>query len=180
MIALAMSLASPAAARSPIHPDPCHGQRVTASAAARFAAQVWRLPSWERAKPKKATIAAWHHKLQCAAGPGHRKAMKERWRADRSAFYAHRHAEQEREQLTPYCEGDACYAIPVYIVECESGGDYGAVNPSSGAGGAYQVLPSTWALYGGDGAPQDAPEAEQDRIAGEIWADSGTSAWSCG
>ncbi len=34
---------------------------------------------------------------------------------------------------------------------CESGGDYGAVNPSSGAGGAYQILPSTWALYGGKG-----------------------------
>lgn len=71
------------------------------------------------------------------------------------------------------------YAIPTYIVMCESGGNYGAVNPSSGAGGAYQILPSTWALYGGQGAPQDAPKAEQDRIAGEIWADSGGSAWVC-
>ena len=56
---------------------------------------------------------------------------------------------------------------------CESGGDYGAVNPSSGAGGAYQILPSTWELYGGQGAPQDAPKAEQDRSPREIWADSG-------
>jgi septal ring factor EnvC (AmiA/AmiB activator) len=72
------------------------------------------------------------------------------------------------------------YSIPTYIVMCESGGDYGAVNPSSGAGGAYQILPSTWSLYGGQGAPQDAPKAEQDRIAAEIWADSGPSAWSCG
>ena len=72
------------------------------------------------------------------------------------------------------------YSIPTYIVMCESGGDYGAVNPSSGAGGAYQILPSTWDLYGGQGAPQDAPKAEQDRIAGEIWADSGPSAWVCG
>jgi septal ring factor EnvC (AmiA/AmiB activator) len=71
------------------------------------------------------------------------------------------------------------YAIPTYIVMCESGGNYGAVNPSSGAGGAYQILPSTWALYGGEGAPQDAPKAEQDRIAAEIWADSGPSAWAC-
>jgi septal ring factor EnvC (AmiA/AmiB activator) len=71
------------------------------------------------------------------------------------------------------------YAIPTYVVMCESGGNYGAVNPSSGAGGAYQILPSTWALYGGEGAPQDAPKAEQDRIAGEIWADSGGSAWAC-
>jgi peptidoglycan hydrolase CwlO-like protein len=71
------------------------------------------------------------------------------------------------------------YSIPTYIVMCESGGDYGAVNPSSGAGGAYQVLPSTWELYGGQGEPQNAPKAEQDRIAAEIWADSGGSAWVC-
>jgi septal ring factor EnvC (AmiA/AmiB activator) len=71
------------------------------------------------------------------------------------------------------------YSIPTYIVMCESGGDYGAVNPSSGAGGAYQVLPSTWELYGGKGEPQSAPKAEQDRIAAEIWADSGGSAWVC-
>ena len=72
------------------------------------------------------------------------------------------------------------YSIPTYIVMCESGGNYGAVNPSSGAGGAYQILPSTWKLYGGQGAPQDATKPEQDRIAGEIWADSGPSAWVCG
>jgi len=71
------------------------------------------------------------------------------------------------------------FSIPTYIVMCESGGDYSAVNPGSGAGGAYQILPSTWALYGGQGAPQDAPKAEQDRIAAEIWADSGGSAWVC-
>lgn len=71
------------------------------------------------------------------------------------------------------------YSIPTYIVMCESGGNYSAVNPSSGAGGAYQILPSTWALYGGSGAPQDASKEEQDRIAAEIWADSGGSAWVC-
>jgi septal ring factor EnvC (AmiA/AmiB activator) len=71
------------------------------------------------------------------------------------------------------------YSIPTYIVMCESGGNYHALNASSGAGGAYQILPSTWAAYGGHGAPQDAPKAEQDRIAAEIWRDSGPSAWSC-
>jgi septal ring factor EnvC (AmiA/AmiB activator) len=71
------------------------------------------------------------------------------------------------------------FSIPSYIVMCESGGNYGAVNSSSGAGGAYQILPSTWQLYDGQGAPQDAPKEEQDRIAAEIWADSGGSAWVC-
>ena len=72
------------------------------------------------------------------------------------------------------------YSIPAYIVMCESGGDYGALNPSSGAGGAYQILPSTWDLYGGQGEPQSASKEEQDRVAAEIWADSGTGAWVCG
>jgi peptidoglycan hydrolase CwlO-like protein len=71
------------------------------------------------------------------------------------------------------------YSIPTYIVMCESGGNYHALNASSGAGGAYQILPSTWAAYGGQGEPQNAPKAEQDRIAAEIWRDSGPSAWSC-
>ena len=71
------------------------------------------------------------------------------------------------------------YSIPAYIVMCESGGNYSALNPSSGAGGAYQILPSTWELYGGEGLPHEAPKDEQDRIAAEIWADSGGGAWVC-
>ena len=71
------------------------------------------------------------------------------------------------------------YAIPTYIVMCESGGNYQALNASSGAGGAYQILPSTWRAYGGEGAPQDASKVDQDRIAAMIWRDSGPSAWAC-
>ena len=71
------------------------------------------------------------------------------------------------------------YSIPSSIVMCESGGNYGAVNGSSGAGGAYQILPSTWGLYGGEGAPQDAPKQQQDEIAAQIWSDSGSGAWVC-
>ena len=37
---------------------------------------------------------------------------------------------------------------------CESGGNYSAVNPSSGAGGAYQILPSTWDLVRRRGQPR--------------------------
>jgi peptidoglycan hydrolase-like protein with peptidoglycan-binding domain len=71
------------------------------------------------------------------------------------------------------------YSIPSGIVQCESGGNYSAVNSSSGAGGAYQIMPSTWQAYGGRGLPQDAPGAEQDRIAGEIYAHQGPGAWTC-
>jgi peptidoglycan hydrolase CwlO-like protein len=72
------------------------------------------------------------------------------------------------------------YAIPTYIVMCESGGNYAALNPSSGAGGAYQILPSTWEAYGGKGLPHEASKTEQDRVAALIYADSGTSPWVCG
>jgi peptidoglycan hydrolase CwlO-like protein len=71
------------------------------------------------------------------------------------------------------------WAIPQAIVMCESGGNFHAVNPSSGAGGAYQILPSTWRLYGGSGAPQNASPHAQSQIASQIWSDSGPSAWAC-
>lgn len=75
--------------------------------------------------------------------------------------------------------GTGDWAIPEAIVMCESGGNYSALNPSSGAGGAYQILPSTWELYGGKGLPHEASPAEQDAIAAQIWADSGPGAWVC-
>ncbi len=71
------------------------------------------------------------------------------------------------------------YSIPTYIVMCESGGNYSALNPS-GAGGAYQIMPETWRAYGGKGLPNEASKAEQDRIAALIYADSGTAPWVCG
>jgi hypothetical protein len=75
--------------------------------------------------------------------------------------------------------GGSGYAIPGYIVQCESGGNWHAVNPSSGAGGAYQIMPSTWQAYGGTGSPQDASPAEQSAIASKIWSSAGPGAWSC-
>jgi hypothetical protein len=86
-------------------------------------------------------------------------------------------AAEAQSQVASWANGD--WAIPEAIVMCESGGNYGALNPSSGAGGAYQILPSTWALYGGKGKPHEASPAEQDAIAAQIWADSGPGAWVC-
>ncbi|MGH2960611.1 MAG: transglycosylase family protein, partial [Solirubrobacterales bacterium] len=83
---------------------------------------------------------------------------------------------QAQEQVGDWV-GD--WAIPSAIVMCESGGSFDAVNPSSGAGGAYQILPSTWDSYGGEGAPHNASPQQQHDIAAQIWADSGGSAWVC-
>jgi hypothetical protein len=98
---------------------------------------------------------------------------------DRVAELEQEQAEQQSSSSGAPAYLGGPYAIPTYIVMCESGGNYHALNPSSGAGGAYQILPSTWRAYGGQGAPQNGSKAEQDRIAAEIWRDSGPSAWSC-
>ena len=68
-------------------------------------------------------------------------------------------------------------SLPSCTWEPESGGNPAALNPQSGAGGYYQILPSTWAAYGGTGAPQDAPMSEQTRVAQRIWDSQGSSAW---
>jgi Transglycosylase-like domain len=69
-------------------------------------------------------------------------------------------------------------SLPACTWQPESGGDWSAVNASSGAGGYYQILPSTWAAYGGTGSPQSASPAEQTAIAQKIWASQGSSAWT--
>jgi hypothetical protein len=73
------------------------------------------------------------------------------------------------------------FAIPQNIVMCESGGNYGALNPSSGAGGAYQMLPETYKGLGGQhAAPHLAPKSEQDRLAAKLWdGGRGRGNWEC-
>src|SRR5215218_1989772 len=85
----------------------------------------------------------------------------------------------ERQAQTEVGDWFGDWAIPESIVICESGGNFGAVNPSSGAGGAYQILPSTWDLYGGEGDAEDASPQQQSQVAAQIWAHSGSSAWEC-
>jgi muramidase (phage lysozyme) len=62
--------------------------------------------------------------------------------------------------------------------ESDSAGGYSAVNSSSGAGGAYQALPSTWDGYAGYARAQDAPPEIQDQWAREAIAASGTRPWA--
>jgi soluble lytic murein transglycosylase-like protein len=62
----------------------------------------------------------------------------------------------------------------------ESHDDPHAVNPSSGAGGLFQFLPSTWANIGGQGLPQDADPATQIAMAYHLRDIAGTSPWAGG
>jgi resuscitation-promoting factor RpfC len=63
------------------------------------------------------------------------------------------------------------------VIQAESGGNASAVNSSSGAGGLYQFLPSTWQALGFSGLPQNASVAEQNAAFAKEYAQSGTSAW---
>ena len=68
------------------------------------------------------------------------------------------------------------------IVMCESGGRNLTPN-SAGASGYYQIIPSTWALFGGTHYTQQAyqaPKAIQDLIAARIWNNgAGWANWDC-
>lgn len=64
------------------------------------------------------------------------------------------------------------------VIQRESGGDPSAVNASSGAGGLYGFLPSTWQALGHSGLPENASVAEQNAAFAQEYAQSGGSAWS--
>ncbi len=74
------------------------------------------------------------------------------------------------------------WVIPTPIVMCESGGQNLSPN-SAGASGYYQIIPSTWALFGGTQyTPQAylAPKSIQDLIAARIWnGGAGAGNWVC-
>jgi resuscitation-promoting factor RpfC len=74
--------------------------------------------------------------------------------------------------------GGAAGSFQACVIARESGGNASAVNPSSGAGGLYQFLPSTWQSLGYSGLPQDASVAEQNAAFQKEYAESGGSAWS--
>lgn len=82
---------------------------------------------------------------------------------------------QERkvvDSLTPYnCGSHGRFAIPCYIVACESGYSWRAYNPS-GATGPYQLL--------GKGVSLSDPPIVHHRVAAALWAGGrGASHWVC-
>ena len=111
----------------------------------------------------------------------HKFCLRDEGRRERIARYRDKVVEQYRNalvarSLTPYPgPGGTHWAIPWSIVACESGGDWGAYNPS-GAVGPYQLL--------GHGAPfpvtSEADKLAHHRIASDLWAGgAGRSAWVC-
>ena len=77
-------------------------------------------------------------------------------------------------QTATYTGGSGFQAC---VIARESGGNPSAVNPTSGAGGLYGFLPSTWQALGHSGLPENASVAEQNQAFQQEYARSGTSAW---
>lgn len=117
--------------------------------------------------------------------------MQHRWRADKRAFYEHRQAELWRVRTTPFygCTsigGCGSYALPVYVVDCESGGRF---NDPSAPNGAYSMLTGplqgvpTWETYrpgwaSGYAAPYQAPRKAQDIAAHRLYVAYGLEPWT--
>jgi peptidoglycan hydrolase CwlO-like protein len=67
------------------------------------------------------------------------------------------------------------------IAQCESGGNPRAVSASGQYRGKYQFSQATWEGVGGTGDPAAASEAEQDKRAAILYAQSGPAPWPvCG
>ena len=65
------------------------------------------------------------------------------------------------------------------LAQCESGGNW-AINTGNGFSGGLQFTPSTWAAYGGTGAPENASREQQIAVAEKVQAGQGWGAWpSC-
>jgi hypothetical protein len=117
--------------------------------------------------PDKAKIRAAQEHRRCIRIAKVRKQIGE-YRDRLKAELAYR---QEVDALTPYGK----WAIPEYIVMCESGGSWSAANPS-GAIGPYQLLNkgAVWPVV------TKADKLEHHRIASDLWAGgAGASHWVC-
>jgi hypothetical protein len=131
--------------------------------------RVWRFSHVDgdfRAQPVKRGRLKLERRRECAfSEPAHRKMTG--YTSRRVALWRwHRRIDA----ITPYGK----WAIPPYIVYCESGGSWSAYNPS-GASGPYQLL--------GWGAPMPAntawARARHHEIAARVLRIQGLSAWVC-
>lgn len=117
------------------------------------------------------------HRKRCARTYRKREKMVALEQAERRAFREYRRQQRAAGSVTPYdCGAAGRWAIPCYIVACESGYSWGAYNPS-GAAGPYQIMPEWGRPWPANSA---AARLEHHRIAARIWAGgSGASNWAC-
>jgi Transglycosylase-like domain len=100
--------------------------------------------------------------------------------AEKQALEAQRAQSRTAPARTGRGGGGGGSCNPESNVQRERKGHSNAVNPSSGASGNYQFLPSTWFGYGGYSRAQAASESDQNERFNEMWAGgAGSSHWGC-
>jgi hypothetical protein len=138
---------------------------------------AYALSRWEDGTPAKwAEKAAWQSHKQCIKIEKVQRQI-EAYREKRAEkFSEYRKDRLFQAKYLPYSgPGKTHWAIPYYIVACESGGNWNAYNPS-GASGPYQLL--------GWGAPMpvnsEADKRAHHKIAARLWrGGAGASHWVC-
>jgi Transglycosylase-like domain len=132
-----------------------------------------------------------HRGLAALSAPESAKPAPGRYRSEASrrtrlaALRARRHAERSEARPPRRVPAPApAPAVPAAlqaIAQCESGGNPRSIGGGGLYRGKYQFSRETWAAVGGSGDPAQAPEAEQDRRAIQLYAQSGAGQWPvCG
>lgn len=114
----------------------------------------------KRAEEKRARIAAERKAALAAAAE---KARKQREANYKPRVYKPRTTQSTQNHVAPG-------GIAACIRKYESGGNYRALNPSSGASGAYQFMDATWhSVTGLPGKAMNYSPAQQDAAFWKLW-----------
>ena len=173
--AVTVAAVEPAPAPSAISPgttpaNPCPNPQ-TQAAFRDLVRKVYRRPRISRAARDR--LARWQ---RCARSPKATRNMRAEQRRQGQARRARAEAERLARSLTPYVCARGRYAIPCYILDCESyGGKWSALN-SIGAKGPYQFLGKDhlipWPVR------TAAHRLAHHRLAARLWAGgAGRSHW---
>ena len=101
---IALAFAIPAQASQPHDPAArCGGHLINVESSQSFIEGAWNKDLWQRGAVSSKVRKAWQHKLKCATGWGHRKAMKRRWRKAKHSYNEHRNLMQATRCGTPAC-----------------------------------------------------------------------------
>ena len=104
-----------------------------------------------------------------------------RAQAQHKVHLKHVHVKRKRQRRIEKKQAAAVPAALETIAACESHDNPQAIGGGGAFRGKYQFDYGTWASVGGHGDPAAAPESEQDRRAGLLYAREGTTPWPvCG